>query len=454
MEYKQGENKQDTILLIVPIDEHHKIIFEKLHKKYKLYTATTNNEVDERLNKENIDLVLIDIDFTQIDGCKIIKLIRQIGHRTEILIIGNAQSIKNAVKDIKLRARDCIEKPYEIHQIENKIQRVFEDRDDENDIHTINEGFGKYNIFENIVGNDKKIREVFELIKMYSKTEGTVLIQGESGTGKELVAKALHRRSLRRSDPFVVINCAVIPGDLMERELFGHMKGAYTGANTSSAGKIEVANNGTVFFDDIDSLDIHMQAKLLRVIQEKEFERLGSPKVVNVDVRFIAATNKDLMGMVRNGTFREDLYYRLNVLPVNMPPLRERRTDIRMLLKYFLRIYSKATGKPTKQFLENDMKIMIEYDWPGNVRELKNLVERLIIITRGCVIRLQDVSTSITQKRKCVEGTLKDMKLEFEKEYILKTLKGSNGNRKKAARKLGIHRNTLLNKINAFGLKV
>ncbi|MCJ7773590.1 MAG: sigma-54 dependent transcriptional regulator, partial [Desulfobacterales bacterium] len=359
------EHKKHAILIIESGDKNQKLIREQIKNRYTLFIASTNSEAEEKLNKKNIDLVLMDIDCEKIEVFKIIKQVREIGHRTEILIIGKATSIKNACKAIKIRTRDCIEKPYEIDQIENKIHRIFEDKGEENDIHTVSEEIGEYYIFEKMVGNDKKIRKVFELIKKYSKTNGTVLIHGESGTGKELVAKAIHRRSPRRAGPFVVINCAAIPSALIERELFGHIKGAFTSANISSIGKIETANNGTVFFDDIDSLDIHMQAKLLRVIQEKEFERLGSTKVLKVDVRFIAATNKDLMDMIKNGTFREDLYYRLNVLPVKLPALRERKKDICILLKYFLRAYSKTTGKPIKNFSENAIKNMKEYDWPG-----------------------------------------------------------------------------------------
>ncbi|MBW1846851.1 MAG: sigma-54-dependent Fis family transcriptional regulator [Deltaproteobacteria bacterium] len=448
------EFKKDSILLNISDDKKQEWIYDKLQKKYKLFIANTHNEAEKKIIEKTVGLVLMDIDCQKIDGLKIIKLIREIGQSTEILLMGSTKSIKNAVKVIKIRARDCIEKPYEIDQLEKKINRIFQDRGVKSDIHKISKEFGKYYIFENMVGNDKKIRKVYELIQKYSETDGTVLIQGESGTGKELAAKAIHKRSFRKTGPFVVINCAALPGDLMTRELFGHIKGAFTGADVSRPGKIETADTGTVFFDDIDSLDIHMQAKILRLIQEKEFERLGSTKVNHVDVRFIAATNKDLMEMVKCGTFREDLYYRFNVLPLNIPALRERKKDICMLLKYFLRIYSKTTGKPVKKFSENAVKTMSEYEWPGNVRELKNLVERLLAITKGYVIELQDVSSSVTRKKKCAEGTLKEMLWKFEEECILSTLEGAGWNRKKAARKLGIHRNTLLNKINAFRLKI
>jgi len=299
------------------------------------------------------------------------------------------------------------------------------------------------------------MRRVFDLIKKYSKTDGNVLIQGESGTGKELVARAIHTRSSRKNGPFVVINCAAIHKSLMERELFGHTKGSFTGASASSIGKIETANTGTVFFDDIDTLDIYMQAKLLRLIQEKEFERIGNPNVHHVDARFIAATNKDLMKMVKTESFREDLYYRLNVLPVKLPALRERNEDVCMLLNYFSRRFAKKTGKSINIFSENTMQQIKDYDWPGNVRELENCVERLYTLTTGSsCIQIHDILDSITNKEQTFDKTLKKGREVFEKEYIEKALQSSNGNRKEAAQKLGIHRNTLLNKIKALEITI
>ena len=306
----------------------------------------------------------------------------------------------------------------------------------------------RYHYFEKIIGEDKKMKNIFNLISTISESDGAVLIQGESGTGKELVARAIHNLSSRNKQPFVVINCAAIPATLMESEIFGHHRGAFTGATRTNLGRLEITNKGTVFLDDIDTLDISMQAKLLRVIQEKEFERLGSTKVIKIDVRFLAASNKDLKELISRGAFREDLYYRLNVFPVKLPPLREKRSDIPLLLNHFLDLHAKKTGKPPKRFSEKAIEVLKEYDWPGNVRELQNLVERLFTITKSSVIPHTDIPSLNISKREIKGVTLKEAVNEFERQYIGEVLEAVGGNRKKAAEKLGIHRNTLLGKLN------
>jgi transcriptional regulator with PAS, ATPase and Fis domain len=292
------------------------------------------------------------------------------------------------------------------------------------------------------------------LISDISQSDGAVLIQGESGTGKELVARAIHNRSPRREHPFVVINCAAIPTNLMESEIFGHNKGAFTGAVSTTLGKLEMANKGTVFLDDVDTLDIGMQAKLLRVIQEKEFERLGSNKVIKVDVRFVAASNKYIKQLISEGYFREDLYYRLNVFPITLPPLKKRREDIPLLLDHFLEIYAKKTGKPVKRFAKKAVDALTKYSWPGNARELENLVERLCTVTKRQVIYMQDIASPEVGLKEIKGMPLKDAVNAFEKKYISEVLESVEGNRKSASELLGIHRNTLLAKINELKIKI
>jgi len=305
----------------------------------------------------------------------------------------------------------------------------------------------RYHPFEKMIGKNIKMRKIFDLISTVSQSDGTVLIHGESGTGKELVARAIHNRGHRSNQPFVVINCAAIPATLMESEIFGYNRGAFTGATTTSIGKLEIADKGTVFLDDIDSLDINMQAKLLRIIQEKEFERLGSTKVIKADVRFVAASNKDLEKLISRGEFREDLYYRLNVLPIKLPPLRERRGDIPLLLNHFLELYAKNMGKSPKKISNEAVKVLTEYDWPGNVREVQNIVERFTTITKGSIIDLKDIATLDMGKREKKDMTLKEAVSAFEKKLIFEILESVEGNRKKAAERLGIHRNTLIAKM-------
>jgi len=263
------------------------------------------------------------------------------------------------------------------------------------------------------------------------------------------VARAIHRLSPRKDQPFVVIACAAIPPTLVESELFGYHKGAFTGALRTTLGKLEIANKGTVFLDDIDTLDVNMQAKLLRVIQEKEFERLGTTKVIKLDVRFVASSNKDLTQLIQAGAFREDLFYRLNVLPLQLPPLRERKRDIPLLIEHFLCLNARRSGKPAKTFSKEAIQALMDYDWPGNVRELQNLVERCFTISRDSVIQLQDISILSVTKPKIKGMSLKDAVDAFEQQYIGDVLDSVDGNRTQAAVILGVHRNTLLSKLGA-----
>jgi DNA-binding NtrC family response regulator len=348
---------------------------------------------------------------------------------------------------MKFGAYDYVVKPFIIEDIKNIIARAIEKHHLIREVTYLRDELERYHPFEQIICKDKKMMEIFDLISTLSNSDGAILIQGESGTGKELIARAIHKLDSRHNHPFVVINCAAIPATLMESEIFGHNKGAFTGASSNKIGKLEIADKGIVFLDDVDLLDIGMQAKLLRVIQEKEFERLGSTKIIKIDVRFIAATNKKLKHLIEREEFREDLYYRLNVFPIEIPPLRERRGDIPLLLDHFLRKYARHSGRSPKRFSKSTLKILTDhYDWPGNVRELQNLVERLSTITKGNIIYPRSISAfNVTQKE------IKDMPLKeavdlFEKQLIAEALERSGGSRKEAARMLGIHRNTLQKK--------
>jgi len=345
-------------------------------------------------------------------------------------------------------------KPFAVDDVLTIIERALEKRTMVKELTYLRSELKRYQPFEKMVGKDEKIGAVFELISTIADSEGTVLIQGESGTGKELVARAIHNLSPRKDNPFVVINCAAIPATLMESEIFGHSKGAFTGAIRTTMGKLEIANKGTVFFDDVDNLDISMQAKLLRVIQEKEFERVGSTKIIKVEIRFVAATNKDLTDSISKGEFREDLYYRLNVFPIQLPALRERRTDIPLLINHFLDIYTKKSGKTPKRFSKQAMMAAMKHDWPGNVRELQNLAERVSTVAPGPVVRPEDISLLNTGYRQIEGMTLKDAVSAFEKTYISEVLENVGGSRNEAANRLGIHRNTLLSRINELDVKL
>ena len=446
--------KNDTILVVDDENGVRQSFNMVLKDKYNVLLAETGQEAMDIFRKNSVDLILLDILLPDIDGLDLLSKLVETDPSTEIIMVTAVNEIQSAVKAIKLGAYEYIIKPFVVDDVLTGIRRALEKRRLVKEVAYLRNELERYHPFEKMIGNNKKMRKIFELISTIAVSDGTVLVQGKSGTGKELVARAIHNRSNRRQKPFVVINCAVIPPTLMESEVFGHNRGAFTGAIGTSIGKLELAEGGTVFLDDIDSLDVNMQAKLLRIIQEKEFERLGSTKVIKADVRFVAASNKNINNLILQGNFREDLYYRLNVFPIGLPPLRERGNDVLFLLDHFLELNSKKTGKPPKRFSKRAVKVLMEYDWPGNVRELENLVERLFTITEGPVIHLED-SASFNIGNKEIRGLpLKEAVSIFEKKYIAEVLDSVDGNRTKASVKLGIHRNTLLSKTNEFGLNL
>ncbi|MBW1768442.1 MAG: sigma-54-dependent Fis family transcriptional regulator, partial [Deltaproteobacteria bacterium] len=310
-----------------------------LKDEYHVILAGTGREAIDIFRKNTIDLILLDILLPDIDGLELLEKLKGMDPNTEIIMVTAVKEIKTAVKAIKLGAYEYIIKPFLVEDVINIINRALEKHNLLKEVTYLRNEFERYHCFEKIIGEDKKMKNIFDLISTISESDGAVLIQGKSGTGKELVARAIHNLSPRNKQPFVVINCAAIPATLMESEIFGHHKGAFTGAISTNLGKLEITNKGTVFLDDIDILDISMQAKLLRVIQEKEFERLGSTKVIKIDVRFVAASNRDLKELISRGEFREDLFYRLNVFPIKLPPLREKRSDIPLLLNHFLNLH-------------------------------------------------------------------------------------------------------------------
>ncbi len=423
-----------------------------LKDDYEVIFAETGAAALDVLAKRSVDLVLLDILLPDMGGIAILEKIKVTDPETDVIMVTAVNDIQTAVKSIKLGAYEYIIKPFVVVDLLAIIHRALEKRRLEREIAYLRSELNRYRSFEKMVGEDPKMIAAFNLIDTVSKGDGTVLIQGESGTGKELAARAIHNRSPRCHHPFVAISCAAIPSTLMERELFGHVSGAFTGAMGSKAGKFEIAHRGTVFLDDINCLDINTQAKLLRAIQEKEFGRLGSTKVIRVDVRFVAASNTDLKMLIAKGDFREDLYYRLNVFSVVLPPLRERKWDIAVLLDHFLELIAKKNRKNAKSFSDNALKLMIQYDWPGNVRELQNLVERLVTVTNSDVIRAKDVSDYALPKVEIMDLPLKDAVGAFEKRYIAEVLQHVDGSRKKAAAKLRIHRNTLTSKIRSLDL--
>lgn len=447
-------NRDDRSTILVVDDEHgvRQSFNMVLKDEYNVLLAGTGKEMTEIFTKNSVDLILLDILLPDGNGLDLLANLMETDPNVEIIMVTAVNDVQAAVKAIKLGAYEYIIKPFVVDEVLTVIKRAFEKRSLKKEVAYLRNALERYQPFEAMVGQDKKMLKIFDLISTISQSDGTVLIQGESGTGKELVARAMHNRGPRKNNPFVVINCAAIPATLMESEIFGYNRGAFTGASNTSIGKLEISDKGTAFLDDIDSLDINMQAKLLRIIQEKEFERLGSNKIIKVDVRFVAASNKDINIMISQNKFREDLFYRLNVFPIKLPPLRARKGDIPLLLNHFIKLNAQNSGKPPKKISERAMKVLIDYHWPGNVRELQNLVERLCTITKDIVIRLKDVAPDNVNKTEIKDMTLKEAVSLFEKGYISETLENVSWNRKKAADKLGIHRNTLLAKTTELGL--
>ena len=401
-------NKDDRSTILVVDDERgvRQSFNMVLKDEYNVLLAGTGEETIEIFTKNSVDLILLDILLPDSSGLDLLANLMETDPNVEIIMVTAVNDVQAAVKAIKLGAYEYIIKPFVVDEVLTVIKRAFEKRSLKKEVAYLRNALERYQSFEEMVGQDKKMRKIYDLISTISQSDGTVLIQGESGTGKELVARAIHNRGPRKNNPFVVINCAAIPPTLMESEIFGYNRGAFTGASNTSIGKLEIADEGTVFLDDIDYLDINMQAKLLRIIQEKEFERLGSNKIIKVDVRFVAASNKDVNMMISQNKFREDLFYRLNVFPIKLPPLRARKGDIQLLLNHFIKLNAQNSGKPPKKISERAMKVLIEYHWPGNVRELQNLVERLCTITTDSVIRLEEVAPDNMNKTEIKNMTL------------------------------------------------
>jgi len=342
------------------------------------------------VEKNSYDAAIVDLRLPDITGIDVIREIRRRNLSTVILMITAFSTVETAIQAMKLGAYDYVTKPFKTDDLKARIHEAISGSQSRLVGAAEADGAG----FNGVIGQSPQVRQIFEMISDIAPTNATVLIYGESGTGKELLAEYIHKRSLRARKPFVKVNCAAIPETLLESELFGHEKGAFTNAVARKPGRFELANGGTIFLDEIGEMSLGMQSKLLRVVQEKEFERVGGTQTIKVDVRIIAATNQDLMRAIREGRFREDLYYRLSVVPIMLPPLRERKEDIPELAMMFMRRYAEETGKPVTGFSEEAMRVLQSYNWPGNIRELQNCIERAVILSKGTEIQVKDLYLS------------------------------------------------------------
>jgi len=427
---------------------------------FRTLCSETGEDALSLLAEETPDLILLDIWLPGIDGLETLRRIRENSPEQLVIMMSGHGTIETAVKATKLGAYDFIEKPLSLDKvlisIENalKVGRLVEEN------RSLKAKMAKE--YE-MVGISDAIQSLKDQIAIAAPTSGWVLITGENGTGKELVARAIHHYSKRSDKPFVEVNCAAIPEELIESELFGHEKGAFTGATTQRRGKFDQANEGTLFLDEIGDMSLKTQAKILRILQERKFERVGGNRTIEVDVRVIAATNKDLEEEIQDGHFRQDLYYRLNVLPFHVPPLRERREDIPLLAKHFIAFFCSKESREIKTIDPDALEAMTAYNWPGNVRELKNIVERLVIMTPHRAITLADLPSGIQRSTSADLGlkvympgegvSLKQAREEFEKEFILQKLQENEGNISRTAEAIDMERSNLHRKIKSYGIE-
>jgi DNA-binding NtrC family response regulator len=427
-------------------------------KDYQVILAGSSAEAWEKIQREEPDLIFLDIIMPGKDGMEMLKEIRQIQSLTPVVMLTATKTVKTAVEAIKLGAYDYINKPFDVEELMLVAEKALESRDLKIENRRLRHEVEERYRFDNIIGKSKEMREIYSTIGQIAEKNSTVLIHGESGTGKELVARAIHYNSLRKDKPFVPVNCAAIPETLIESELFGHEKGAFTDAQSRRIGHFELAHQGTLFLDEVSELSLPTQAKILRALQEREFVRVGGTKTISVDVRLISATNKNLEEMMARGVFRSDLYYRINVVPLTIPPLRNRKEDILLLVQHFL---DKHAGPGKRKLSPEAVDILVAYDWPGNVRELENIIERIVVLTTVDTISPNDLPASLKTnsrveliKQEVLDGRIsfEDAERDFEKDIILEALKKSNFVQTKAADLLGISRRILKYKMDKYAI--
>ncbi len=431
-----------------------------LEDDYRVLSAMNGQEALEILQRESIDLVLLDVNMPDMDGLEVLRRVKEIDEDIDVVMVSALNLARKAADAIKMGAYDYITKPYEPENILSTVNRVISKQRLHRELDLLRREVEETRGFDQIVSQNKVMLDIFQLIKKVAYTSTNVLITGESGTGKELIARSVHRQGNRKNGPFVAINCAAIPSELMESEMFGHEKGAFTGAHTRTIGKFEHANGGTLFLDEISALRSDLQAKLLRVLQEREIERIGSNKPIRVDIRVIAATNTDLEDAVSQGKFRQDLYFRLNVVPISIPPLRERKEDIPLLASHFLNKFNMAFNKRLPGFTDKAIDILNRYHWPGNIRELENLIERIMVLSTGDDwIDLKSIPLEILmntgkepQDLEYEKSGLIKIREEFEKRILFNVLEAVHWNQTEAAKLLKINRNTLIQKARQFGI--
>lgn len=439
---------------------------EAMNKEgYQALLVPNGEEALSRLNQEDFDLVILDLKLPRMSGMDVLANMKRTHPDITVIMVTAHGSKSVALEAISKGAYDYFNKPFEINEMRTVVRRALEKARLEQEVRQLREKIGEEGELRNIVGKSKAMREVFEIVRTVLDNDVTVLITGESGTGKELIAEAIHYNSPRRAGPLVKLNCVAIPETLMESELFGYERGAFTGATRRKPGKFELANRGTLLLDEIGDMSLATQSKLLRVLQQQEFERVGGVTPVRVDARIIASTNRDLTRAVREGKFREDLFFRINVIPIHIAPLRERREDVSLLVDHFLERFQTRYHKKIEKISEEAMDLIVNYSWPGNVRELENALQRAVVLSRDSVIREWNLPPEIQGKeKKTLPGLLhlddgrplgqkmEGLMREVEKRVILEALDQAEGKREKAARLLNLSLKTLYNKMKKHDL--
>ncbi len=443
---KEDSEKEKILVVDDSVDTLEVLQRNLASQGYRVFIAPGIAEALQVLEKTPVDLVVTDLKMPRGSGMDLVRHVRENLKDTEVMLITGYASVEGAVQAIKTGAEEYLSKPFTDEELFAAVQRALgklhRRRTNNRTLSRVPSRFG-------IMGESDAMARVYQFILKASSTSATVLISGESGTGKELVARAIHYNSNRSAAAFVPVNCGGIPEGLLESELFGHVRGAFTGAVESRAGFFQTADGGTLFLDEIGDTSLAMQAKLLRVLQEKEVCMVGARKTQKVDVRVLAATNRDLVSMIQKGTFREDLYFRLNVINISIPPLRERGDDVLLLARHFASRFAEEQGRPVPRFSENTLGVLAKYDWPGNVRELENMIQRLVLMTDGDVIEIPDLPPLMRFSAPRESGLDRTL-AEVEGEYIRNVLANVGGNKTRAAEVLGIDRKTLREKLKVY----
>jgi two-component system, NtrC family, response regulator AtoC len=433
-----------------------------LEPTYETIQAVDAQEGLELFRKEAPHLVLLDVILPGTDGLSILQTIRAEARTAPVIMLTGTKSVKTAVDAMKFGAADYLSKPFDVEELRIIVERALNDQELQQEVKQLRAQVVRRYAFHNLIGKSPSMQDIYTKIEQVADSRTTVLIAGESGTGKELVAKALHYNSSRRERPFIALNCAAIPETLIESELFGHEKGSFTDATARRVGQFELANTGTLFLDEIGDLSAMTQAKLLRILQEREFTRVGGVQSVKVDVRIVAATNKNLEELVRKGQFREDLYYRINVIALYLPPLRERGEDISLLAKHFLAKRTEEDNRPPQEFTKDAVDLLSRYPWPGNVREMENIIEQAFIWSKGSdtitsehlptILKNDSRSSSLRDDTLAGRLSLEKAVMEFEREIILDALKRTDYVQTHAANLLGISRRMLKYRMDTLGI--